>query len=71
MLWQHRGEGRVSAIALGRYLKLVDPAVAAQTDTPLFSQRHKNVNFIEDSANGESAEIRNWEPSVPGSCPGA
>ena len=37
MLWQHRGEGRVSAIALGRYLKLVDPAVAAQTDTPLLA----------------------------------
>src|SRR5467141_3296791 len=37
MLWQHRGEGRVSAIALGRYLKLVDPALAAQTDTPLLA----------------------------------
>src|SRR6266853_6854722 len=36
-MWQHHGEGRVSAIARGRYLKLIGPAVAAQTDTPLLA----------------------------------
>src|SRR6266481_4364550 len=37
MLWQHHGEGRVFAIALARYVKLVDPAVAARTGTPLLA----------------------------------
>lgn len=57
-------EERVFAIARSRSLYLAIAAVA------LVSERHRNANFLEDSASGERAENRNPEPRLPCFYPG-
>lgn len=47
-----------------RYLKLANRGGRSAEATLPFSKRHRNANFIEDSANGERAENRDWEPRL-------